>query len=67
MFLRPFEHIMAHNGSPEVRELVLACVANMIRGRVHHIKSGWRSLFNVLELAASDRCAGERVMRLIAF
>ncbi|OQS02740.1 brefeldin A-inhibited guanine nucleotide-exchange protein, partial [Thraustotheca clavata] len=52
LFLTPFEVIMANAMSMEIRELVLSCVQNMILGRVRNIKSGWKTIWGVLRVAA---------------
>ncbi|KDO24017.1 hypothetical protein SPRG_10713 [Saprolegnia parasitica CBS 223.65] len=52
LFLTPFEIIMANAMSMEIRELVLSCVQNMILGRVRNIKSGWKTIWGVLRVAA---------------
>lgn len=52
LFLTPFEVIMANAVSMEIRELVLRCVENMILARVTNIKSGWKTIWGVLRVAA---------------
>lgn len=52
LFLAPFEVIMANAVSMEIRELVLRCVENMILARVTNIKSGWKTIWGVLRVAA---------------
>lgn len=51
-FLRPFEHVISNNPSPEVQEMVLECLNNMILARANHIKLGWKAIFGVLTAAA---------------
>ncbi|XP_048583059.1 brefeldin A-inhibited guanine nucleotide-exchange protein 1 isoform X2 [Nematostella vectensis] len=53
-FLRPFEHIMKKNRSATIRDMVVRCVANMVHSQAHNIKSGWKNVFSVFHLAASD-------------
>lgn len=53
-FLRPFEHIMKRNRSPTIRDMVVRCVAQMVNSQAHNIKSGWKNIFSVFHLAASD-------------
>ncbi|XP_070194848.1 brefeldin A-inhibited guanine nucleotide-exchange protein 1-like isoform X2 [Littorina saxatilis] len=53
-FLRPFEHIMKRNRSPTIRDMVVRCVAQMVNSQAASIKSGWKNIFSVFHLAASD-------------
>lgn len=52
LFLAPFEVIMANAVTTEIRELVLRCVENLILARVANIKSGWKTIWGVLRVAA---------------
>ncbi|KAH6922444.1 hypothetical protein HPB50_013617 [Hyalomma asiaticum] len=52
-FLRPFEHIVKRNRSPTIRDMVVRCVAQMVNSQ-----SGWKNIFSVFHLAASDRDEG---------
>ncbi|XP_064626500.1 brefeldin A-inhibited guanine nucleotide-exchange protein 1-like [Lineus longissimus] len=54
-FLRPFEHIMKKNRSPTIRDMVVRCVAQMVNSQAANIKSGWKNIFSVFHLAASDQ------------
>lgn len=54
-FLRPFEHIMKKNRSPTIRDMVVRCVAQMVNSQAANIKSGWKNIFGVFHLAASDQ------------
>ncbi|XP_013378695.1 brefeldin A-inhibited guanine nucleotide-exchange protein 1 isoform X2 [Lingula anatina] len=53
-FLRPFEHIMKKNRSPTIKDMVVRCVAQMVNSQAGNIKSGWKNIFSVFHLAASD-------------
>ncbi|XP_078432410.1 SEC7-like guanine nucleotide exchange family protein [Wolffia australiana] len=53
-FLHPFVVVMQKSSSAEIRELVVRCVSQMVLSRVGHVKSGWKSVFLVFTLAASD-------------
>ncbi|KAK3752750.1 hypothetical protein QZH41_018716 [Actinostola sp. cb2023] len=53
-FLRPFEHIMKKNRSATIRDMVVRCVAQMVHSQAHNVKSGWKNVFSVFHLAASD-------------
>ncbi|DAZ95196.1 TPA: hypothetical protein N0F65_013041 [Lagenidium giganteum] len=59
LFLTPFEVIMANAISMEIRELVLRCVENMILARVGNIKSGWKTIWGVLRVAAETYEPGD--------
>lgn len=50
-FLKPFEYIMIHNSSLEVKDMVLECINNMILAKASSIKSGWKTIFKVLTAA----------------
>ncbi|XP_065669547.1 brefeldin A-inhibited guanine nucleotide-exchange protein 1 isoform X2 [Hydra vulgaris] len=53
-FLRPFEYIMQKNNSATIRDMVVRCVAQMVNSQAKNIKSGWKNVFSVFHLAASD-------------
>jgi len=53
-FLRPFEYIMKKNNSATIRDMVVRCVAQMVNSQATNIKSGWKNVFSVFHLAASD-------------
>lgn len=57
-FLRPFEHIMKKNVSNTIRDMVVRCVAQMVNSQANNIKSGWKNIFSVFHLAASDQDEG---------
>lgn len=54
-FLRPFEHIMKKNNSSAIRDMVVRCVAQMVNSQAPNIRSGWKNIFSVFYLAASDQ------------
>jgi brefeldin A-inhibited guanine nucleotide-exchange protein len=51
-FLKPFEFTMIHNQNPEVRDMVLQCLQQMIQLRVENMRSGWRTMFGVFTAAS---------------
>ncbi|KAF5393632.1 hypothetical protein D9757_000052 [Collybiopsis confluens] len=51
-FLKPFEHTMIHNANPEIRDMVLQCLQQMIQAKVHNMRSGWRTMFSVFQAAS---------------
>ncbi|CAN6194277.1 unnamed protein product [Urochloa humidicola] len=63
-FLRPFVVVMQRSNAPEVRELIVRCVSQMVLSRVHNIKSGWKGVFMVFTSAAAD---DTRSIVLLAF
>ncbi|OBA23562.1 Sec7-domain-containing protein [Metschnikowia bicuspidata var. bicuspidata NRRL YB-4993] len=54
-FLKPFQYIILHNNSFEVKDMVLECVNNMVLAKANKIKSGWKTIFEVLTVAAKDK------------
>ncbi len=46
-FLRPFEHIMKRNRSPDIRDMVVCCVQQMVHSQAGRIRSGWKNIFGV--------------------
>ncbi|KAL5527125.1 hypothetical protein ACEPAG_5916 [Sanghuangporus baumii] len=59
-FLKPFEYTMVHNTNPDIRDMVLQCLQQMIQARVHNFVSGWRTLFSVF--SAASKVLTERVV-----
>ncbi|XP_071965840.1 brefeldin A-inhibited guanine nucleotide-exchange protein 1-like [Antedon mediterranea] len=57
-FLRPFELIMKKNRSPTIRDMVVRCIAQMVNSQAGNIRSGWKNVFSVFFLAASDHDEG---------
>ena len=56
LFLEPFLLIMKNKNSlDETREIILACVDQMIHSRVDNLKSGWRIFFDIIMVGANDR------------
>ncbi|KAF9481962.1 hypothetical protein BDN70DRAFT_875585 [Pholiota conissans] len=58
-FLKPFEYTMIHNQNPDIRDLVLQCLQQMIQARSQNLRSGWRTMFGVF--SAASRVLTERV------
>ena len=54
VFLKPFEIIVARSKSAEIKHLVLICISIMIKACVTNIRSGWRTIFTIFEVAASQ-------------
>lgn len=53
-FLKPFEMCYGRSSSAATRELVLSCISQIVLARASNIKSGWKSVFAVLSLAADE-------------
>ncbi|CAM9673847.1 unnamed protein product, partial [Hapterophycus canaliculatus] len=58
LFLCPFEAVFVATQHREIKVLVLDCVQNLVQARSAHIRSGWKSIFSVLALAAKDFSTG---------
>ncbi|KAJ3538200.1 hypothetical protein NM688_g6554 [Phlebia brevispora] len=59
-FLRPFEYTMVHNSNPDVRDLVLQCLQQMIQARANNLRSGWRTMFGVF--SSASKVSTERIV-----
>jgi len=51
-FLDPFENIMINNPSGQIKELVIRCICQLAITKATNIKSGWKTILNVLTLGA---------------
>ncbi|KAF8450474.1 hypothetical protein L210DRAFT_3386076 [Boletus edulis BED1] len=58
-FLKPFEYTMIHNVNPDIRDMVLQCLQQMIQARVENMRSGWRTMFGVF--SAASKVLTERI------
>eukprot|EP00536_Pseudo-nitzschia_multiseries_P007846 jgi/Psemu1/240607/estExt_Genewise1.C_1890031 len=55
LFLEPFLLVMKSKDTrQETREVILACVDQMINSRVDNIRSGWKVFFGILQVGAKD-------------
>lgn len=54
-FLKPFEHIIAHTSVVQVKEIVILSLVQLIQARGNNIRSGWKTIFGVLTVAARER------------
>mmetsp|Transcript_13366 Transcript_13366/g.26848 ORF Transcript_13366/g.26848 Transcript_13366/m.26848 type:complete len:1000 (+) Transcript_13366:107-3106(+) len=55
LFLEPFLLVMKNKDTrQETREVVLACVDQMINTKVDTIRSGWRVFFDIITVGAND-------------
>eukprot|EP01097_Dermamoeba_algensis_P006564 TRINITY_DN4101_c0_g1_i2.p1 TRINITY_DN4101_c0_g1~~TRINITY_DN4101_c0_g1_i2.p1 ORF type:complete len:1325 (+),score=338.62 TRINITY_DN4101_c0_g1_i2:566-3976(+) len=54
-FLKPFENIMlTQTSTPQIRELIIHCLSQMIYSRAGNIKSGWKSIFTVFSFSSNE-------------
>jgi brefeldin A-inhibited guanine nucleotide-exchange protein len=54
-FLKPFENILVNNINVyRTKEYVITCITNLVLAEAPSIKSGWRIIFNIFQLAAED-------------
>ena len=54
-FLKPFEIILTKSPSIQIKDLVIRCLDIMIQACSVNIRSGWRSIFSIFELAAAEK------------
>lgn len=52
LFLKPFEVIISNTKCHEIKDLVLRCIEIMIRSCATNIRSGWKTIFLILEVSA---------------
>ncbi|CEF68473.1 LD29171p [Strongyloides ratti] len=70
-FMKPFEVIMQKSSTLECREMILACIANMVHSHSNRIKSGWKNIFSLFMVAGRDNrspiveCAFQTVTHII--
>ncbi|TPX47651.1 hypothetical protein SeMB42_g02638 [Synchytrium endobioticum] len=53
-FLRPFEHILGYNQDPKIKDMVLACLQQMVQAKARSMRSGWKTLFAAFIRAARE-------------
>eukprot|EP00217_Crustomastix_stigmatica_P006110 CAMPEP_0183807166 /NCGR_PEP_ID=MMETSP0803_2-20130417/40777_1 /TAXON_ID=195967 /ORGANISM="Crustomastix stigmata, Strain CCMP3273" /LENGTH=1848 /DNA_ID=CAMNT_0026051939 /DNA_START=183 /DNA_END=5729 /DNA_ORIENTATION=+ len=63
-FLKPFVVVMRQSNALEIRELIVRCMSQMVMARVSNVKSGWKTMFMVFTIAATD---GQRGLVMLAF
>jgi brefeldin A-inhibited guanine nucleotide-exchange protein len=56
-FLSAFEAVMiaTPSASREVKELVVSSISHVVQNHIKHIKSGWKTVFNILYAAVQER------------
>ncbi|KAJ3097757.1 Brefeldin A-inhibited guanine nucleotide-exchange protein 2 [Phlyctochytrium planicorne] len=60
--LKSFEFIMKNNSDPNIRELLLNSLSQMIAARAGSIRSGWKSIFIVLSKTLQSKDTGDRLI-----
>ncbi|KAJ3102351.1 guanine nucleotide exchange protein for ADP-robosylation factor [Phlyctochytrium planicorne] len=64
-FLKPFEHVLANNPDPKIKDMVLSCLQQMIQAKgSKSMKSGWKAMFGAFIKAARE--TNEQIL-LLAF
>jgi brefeldin A-inhibited guanine nucleotide-exchange protein len=53
-FLRPFEEILVHNPDQKIKDMVLACIQQIVQAKSKNLKSGWKSIFNSISKASHE-------------
>jgi brefeldin A-inhibited guanine nucleotide-exchange protein len=61
-FLKPFLFIFENNPDSKIKDMVLVCINHMIQYKPVKIKSGWKAIFSVLKVAASEN--SEAIVKL---
>ncbi|KAJ3202735.1 guanine nucleotide exchange protein for ADP-robosylation factor, partial [Dinochytrium kinnereticum] len=60
--LKSFEWIMKYNTDPNIRELLLSSLSQMISARAGSIRSGWKSIFTVLSKPLHCQATTDRLI-----
>ena len=50
--------LISQSRSPTIRDMVVRCIAQMVNSQAGNIRSGWKNVFSVFHLAASDQEEG---------
>ncbi|EGC36575.1 hypothetical protein DICPUDRAFT_47060 [Dictyostelium purpureum] len=61
-FLKPFQDIMKNNPSNTIKELVIRCVVQLSILKAKNIKSGWKTIINVLQ--SGSKVQNENIVTL---
>jgi brefeldin A-inhibited guanine nucleotide-exchange protein len=54
-FLKPFEETLAKNPDVKIKDMVLACVQQLVQAKSARLKSGWKTIFATLIKAAKEK------------
>ena len=63
-FLKPFHYIISSDISMKIKDMIVRCFSQMVQAQAKNIRSGWKCIFGVFQVAASD---GEESVVLLAF
>ncbi|ETO25722.1 hypothetical protein RFI_11417, partial [Reticulomyxa filosa] len=53
-FLVPFYQIMQQSKTQTIRLLIVECIHSIVKTKFANVKSGWKTVFSVISLAAKD-------------
>ncbi|KAI9206768.1 uncharacterized protein BJ171DRAFT_18598 [Polychytrium aggregatum] len=53
-FLKPFDHIVGNNSDPSIKDMVLACLQQMVQAKAKSLKSGWKTMFSAFSRAGKE-------------
>ncbi len=57
-FYLRFLSFSPYRRSPTIRDMVVRCIAQMVNSQAANIRSGWKNVFSVFHMAASDHDEG---------
>ena len=63
-FLKPFHYIISSDISLKIKDMIVRCFSQMVQAQAKNIRSGWKCIFGVFQVAASD---SEECVVLLAF
>ena len=63
-FLKPFHYIISSDISLKIKDMIVRCFSQMVQAQAKNIRSGWKCIFGVFQVAASD---SEENVVLLAF
>ena len=63
-FLKPFHYIIFSDISLKIKDMIVRCFSQMVQAQAKNIRSGWKCIFGVFQVAASD---SEESVVLLAF
>ena len=54
-FLKPFEYALSEQTPLKIKDMSLTCLHQMIQSKAGKLKSGWKTIFSALHLAAQEK------------
>jgi brefeldin A-inhibited guanine nucleotide-exchange protein len=54
-FLKPFEETLSKNPDPKIKDMVLACMQQLLKAKSDRLKSGWKTIFAIFIKAAKEQ------------